>query len=114
MPGYLRMSHIGEQRLASGDGAMSSSTEHNSSWPELRIGPMITGAALVGGGSLIVLAGLAVAGSHLLLATRRLIRQMEVPPSEQARIKWSQARSAAVAGASAWRNGASAREVAHP
>ena len=75
---------------------MSSSTEHNSSWPELRIGPMITGAALVGGGSLIVLAGLAVAGSHLLLATRRWIRQMEVPPSEQARIKWSQARSAAV------------------
>jgi hypothetical protein len=89
---------------------MSSSTEYNSSWPELRTGPLIAGAALIGGGSLIVLAGLAVAGSHLLLATRRWVQQMDVPPSEQARIKWSQARSAAAAGAAAWQNGASARQ----
>ena len=89
---------------------MSSSTEQNSSWPELRTGPLIAGAALIGGGSLIVLAGLAVAGSHLLLATRRWIQEMDVPPSEQARIKWSQAKSAAVAGAAAWQNGASARQ----
>ena len=110
MPGYPRMRDIGGQRLASGDGAMSSSTEHTSSWPELRTGPMITGAALIGGGSLILLAGLAVAGSHLLLATRRWIQRMEVPPREQARIKWSLARSAATAGTAAWRNGASARQ----
>ena len=89
---------------------MSSSTEQNSSWPELRTGPLIAGAALIGGGSLIVLAGLAVAGSHLLLATRRWVQQMDVPPSEQARIKWSQAKSAAAAGAAAWQNGASARQ----
>jgi hypothetical protein len=86
---------------------MSTSTEQDSSWPELRTGPIITGAALIGGGSLIVLAGLAVAGSHLLLATRRWVQQMDVPPREQARIKWSQARSAAAAGAAAWQNGAS-------
>ena len=37
---------------------------------------------------------------------------MEVPPSEQARIKWAQAKTAAAAGAAAWQNGASAREGA--
>ena len=89
---------------------MSTSTEQNSSWPELRTGPIITGAALIGGGSLIVLAGLAVAGSHLLVATRRWIQQMDVPPSEQAKIRWSQAKSAAVAGAAAWQNGGAARQ----
>ena len=74
---------------------MSTSTQQSSSWPELRTGPIVTGAALVGAGALIALAGLAVGGSHLFSATRRWIREMEVPPSEQARIKWAQARSAA-------------------
>ena len=91
---------------------MSTSTEQNSNWPELRTGPIITGAALIGGGTLIVLAGLAVAGSHLLVATRRWIQQMDVPPSEQARIKWAQAKSAAAAGNAAWHNGVSARQDA--
>jgi hypothetical protein len=65
---------------------MSDSTERNSSWPELRTGPIITGAALVGAGALIAMAGLAVGGSHLFSATRRWIREMDVPPSEQARL----------------------------
>ena len=85
---------------------MSTSTEQSSSWPEFRTGPMITGAALVGAGALIALAGLAVGGSHLFAATRRWIRDMDVPPSEQARIKWAQAKSAAAAGTAAWQNGA--------
>jgi hypothetical protein len=88
---------------------MSTSTEQSSSWPELRTGPMITGAALVGAGALIALAGLAVGGSHLFAATRRWIRDMDVPPSEQARIKWAQAKGAAAAGTAAWQNGASAQ-----
>ena len=91
---------------------MSTSTQQSSSWPELRTGPIITGAALVGAGALIALAGFAVGGSHLFSATRRWIREMEVPPSEQARIKWGQARSAAAAGTAAWQNGASARQGA--
>ena len=90
---------------------MSTSTENNSSWPELRTGPIITGAALVGAGALIALAGLAVGGTHLFAATRRWIQQMDVPPSEQARIKWAQAKSAA-AGTAAWHNGVSARQDA--
>ncbi|HEX9357002.1 MAG TPA: hypothetical protein VF933_24700 [Streptosporangiaceae bacterium] len=91
---------------------MSTSTESNSSWPELRIGPIITGAALVGVGTLIALAGLAVGGTHLFAATRQWIQQMDVPPSEQARIKLAQAKSAAAAGNAAWHNGVSARQDA--
>ena len=72
---------------------MSTSTENSSSWPELRTGPIVTGAALFGAGALIALAGLAVGGAHLFAATRRWIQQMEVPPSEQARIKWAQAKT---------------------
>ena len=89
---------------------MSTSTENSSSWPELRTGPIITGAALVGAGTLIALAGLAVGGAHLFAATRRWVQQMDVPPSEQARIKWAQAKSAAAAGAAAWQNGVSSRQ----
>ena len=91
---------------------MSDSTQESSSWPELRTGPMITSAALFGAGALIALAGLAVGGSHLFSATRRWIREMETPPSEQARIKWAQAKTAAAAGAAAWQNGVSAHQGA--
>jgi hypothetical protein len=73
--------------------------------PQLRSGPLITGAALVGAGGLLALAGLAVSGSHVLTATRRWVREMEVPPSEVARLKWAQGKAAAAAGAGAWRNG---------
>ena len=91
---------------------MSPSTQQNSSLPEFRTGPLITGAALVGAGAMIALAGLAVGGSHLVSATRRWIREMETPPREQARIKWAQAKTAAVAGAAAWQNGVSADQPA--
>jgi hypothetical protein len=73
---------------------------------------LITGGALIGAGALIALAGMAVGGSHVVSATRRWIKEMEVPPSELARIKWGQARSAAAAGAAAWQNGVSARDTA--
>jgi hypothetical protein len=91
---------------------MSTSTQRSSSWPEVRTGPVITGAALFGAGALIALAGLAVGGTHLFSATRQWIREMEVPPSEQARIKWAQAKTAAAAGTAAWQNGTPARESA--
>jgi hypothetical protein len=71
---------------------------------------MITGGALVAAGGLIALAGLVIGGSHLLSATRRWIREMEVPPSELAKTKWSQAKSAAAAGTAAWHNGGQARQ----
>jgi hypothetical protein len=71
--------------------------------PEFNTSPLITGAALVGAGTMIALVGLAVGGSHLLSATRRWIQAMEVPPSEVARLKWVQAKTAAAAGAATWR-----------
>jgi hypothetical protein len=87
---------------------MSPNSQGSGNLPEFRTGPLITGAALVGAGTMVALVGLAVGGSHLFAATRRWIQAMEVPPSEVARLKWTQARTAAVAGTAAWRNGASA------
>lgn len=76
--------------------------QDSSRGPQFRSGPLITGAALVGAGALLAFAGLAVGGSHLVGAIRRWVAEMEVPPSELARIKWAQARAAALAGADAW------------
>jgi hypothetical protein len=87
---------------------MSASTQESSNLPDFKAGPLITGAALVGAGAMIALAGLAVGGSHLFAATRRWVQAMDVPPSEVAKAKWAQARTAAAAGTAAWRNGVSA------
>jgi hypothetical protein len=88
--------------------AMSANTQQSGNFPEFRTGPLITGAALVGAGAMIAMAGLAVGGSHLISATRRWVQAMEVPPSQVAKAKWTQARTAAAAGTAAWRNGAPA------
>lgn len=63
---------------------------------------MITAAALGGAGVMLTLAGLAVGTSHLLTAARRWMRELEVPPSELAKLKWAQAKAAAAAGSDAW------------
>jgi hypothetical protein len=89
------------------DGAMSDG-ERRSSAPQFQTAPLITSAVLVGAGTLIVLVGLAVGGGHLVSATRKWVNEMEVPPSELARIKWTQARAAVSAGAQAWQNGTQA------
>jgi hypothetical protein len=70
---------------------------------------LITSAVLVGAGTVLAMAGLAVGGSHLMSATRQWVREMDVPPSELAKLKWAQARAAAAAGAAAWQNGRPAR-----
>ena len=76
-----------------------------SNLPQFSSGPLITSAVLVGVGTFIALTGLALGGSHLMSATRRWIREMEVPPSELARLKYAQAKAAVAAGSSAWQNG---------
>ena len=91
---------------------MSVNTDKSNSLPTFRAGFLVTGGSLVAAGALIALAGLAVSGLHVVSATRRWVGEMEVPPSELAKIKWTQARSAASAGAAAWQNGTSAREGA--
>ena len=70
--------------------------------------PLIASAAMVGAGTLIALAGLAVGAGYLAAVTRRRIIEMEVPPSELARMRWAQTRAAVAAGASAWQNGTQA------
>jgi hypothetical protein len=83
-----------------------SNGENRRNGPQFRTAPLITSAVMVGAGTLIVLTGLAVGGGHLVSATRQWINEMEVPPSELARLKWTQARAAMAAGAAAWQNGA--------
>ena len=72
-------------------------------WPQVQSGPLITGGVLIGIGTAVALAGLAIAGSHVVNATRAWIRELEIPPSELAKLKWEQAKSAAASGASTWR-----------
>jgi hypothetical protein len=90
---------------------MSANAAAKSSLPTFNSGLLVTGGSLVAAGALIALAGLAVGGVHMVLATRQWIRDMEVPPGEQAKIKWAQAKTAATAGAAAWQNGVSARDT---
>lgn len=82
----------------------------NSSRPEgpafrLSSRPLLAGAVLMGLGGLFGLAGIVISGSALAAAMRGWARQQEVPPGELAKLKWAQAKAAAGAGASAWRNG---------
>jgi len=76
-----------------------------STGPQFRSAPLMTSAVLVGVGTFFIFTGLAVGGSHLLSATRRWVREMEVPPSELAKMKYAQARAAVTAGTAAWQNG---------
>jgi hypothetical protein len=73
-------------------------------WPEVRSGPLVAGGILVGIGAVVALAGAAVAGTHLVAATRAWMKELETPPSELARLKWEQAKSAAASGATTWRD----------
>jgi hypothetical protein len=68
-------------------------------------GPLIVGAALIGAGAVIGLAGMVIGGVAVLSATRRWVGQLDQPPAEVARQKWAQARAATMAGASAWQDG---------
>ena len=71
-------------------------------WPEVKSGPLTVGAILIGIGAVVAMAGVAVAGTHVVAATRAWIKELETPPSQLARLKWEQARAAAVAGAATW------------
>ena len=82
-------------------------TESNSqpagAWPQLQSGPLITGGVLIGIGAMVALAGVVIAGSHVVAATRTWIKELEIPPSQLAKLKWEQAKSAAASGATTWR-----------
>ena len=73
-------------------------------WPQVRSGPLVVGGILIGVGAVVAMAGLAVAGTHVVAATRAWIRELETPPGELARLKWEQAKTAAASGAATWRD----------
>jgi hypothetical protein len=70
-------------------------------WPQVRTGPLIAGGILVGAGAGLAFVGMAIAGSHVVSATRQWMQELETPPAQLAMLKWEQARSAAAAGAAA-------------
>jgi hypothetical protein len=65
------------------------------------------GAGLALLGSLLIGLGMAMGGAAIIGAAREWARQQETPPSETARQKLQQLRTAASAGAEAWRSGPS-------
>ena len=70
---------------------------------------LVGGGVLVALGGLLGFTGMALVSSALISATRQWVDQLERPPSELARRRWEQAKTAATAGASAgaaaWRDG---------
>jgi hypothetical protein len=72
-------------------------------WPQVRSGPLVAGGTLIGIGAMVAMAGVAVAGTHVVSATRGWIRELETPPGQLARLRWEQAKTAAAAGAATWR-----------
>ncbi len=85
-----------------------SNGESPANGPQFRTAPLVTSAVLVGAGTLIALAGTGRGrGPRGRRRPGQWIDEMEVPPSEQARQRWAQARTAMAAGAAAWQNGTS-------
>jgi hypothetical protein len=65
-----------------------------SNGPQFRAAPLIISAAMIGAGTLVALAGLAIGGGHLITASGRWINEMEVQASDLAKLKWAEARAA--------------------
>ena len=84
-----------------------SNGEKRNGGPQFRTATLITSAAMVGGGIVIALAGLALGGGHMAAATRRWVNDMDVPVSQLAKSKYTQARAAMNAGAQAWQKNGS-------
>jgi hypothetical protein len=75
--------------------------------PARRVGfRNLSSAEVFGAGAALALTGVLLSGSAVVAAIRRRVRQMEVPPREVARQKWSQTRAATSAGVDAWRKDA--------
>lgn len=62
----------------------------------------MTGGVLVAAGSLIGIAGAIIGGHAMVMAARRWLGELEVPPTDVVKHKWSQTKAATQAGALAW------------
>ena len=68
-----------------------------------------TGAVLTATGAVVACAGMAIGAFAVLTAGRRVIRDMEVPPTQQAAAKWQQAKEASRAAMQAWQSASEAQ-----
>ncbi|MFB7451337.1 hypothetical protein ACFTWS_39360 [Streptomyces sp. NPDC057027] len=68
-----------------------------------------TGAVLTAAGAMVACAGMAIGAYALFTAGRRMIRDMDVPPTQQAAAKWQQAKEASRAGLLAWQSASDAQ-----
>ncbi|MFE1289093.1 hypothetical protein [Streptomyces sp. NPDC058751] len=71
------------------------------------------GAALTAAGALVACTGMVIAAGAVVSAGRRMIRAMDVPPSQAAAMKWRQAKEASLAGMEAWHSASHAQNGAH-
>jgi len=62
------------------------------------------GGVLTAVGAAVACTGMAIAASAVFAAGRRMIREMDVPPAQQAAMKWRQAKEASRAGMQAWQS----------
>ncbi|MEV0689766.1 hypothetical protein [Streptomyces sp. NPDC050388] len=60
------------------------------------------GAVLTAAGAVVACTGMAIAAVAVFAAGRRMVRAMDVPPAQQAAMKWRQAKEASRAGMQAW------------
>jgi hypothetical protein len=70
----------------------------------LNTGPLVFGAELIGVGSVLLMAGVAVGGMTMMSTARRWIGDQEMPPGDIVKHHWSKSVAAMTAGASAWQN----------
>jgi hypothetical protein len=71
---------------------------------DLNRGMLTAAVLLLGAGSVLGVAGLAVGCAAAVVAFRNWYQRADLPPRELARLKWEQTKSAAGAGAGAWRD----------
>jgi hypothetical protein len=83
---------------------MKNGQSTSSSSFELNTTPIFVGTALLGAGTLIGLTGLILGGTAMVSATRKWLRELEVPPTEVVKHKLGQTKAATAAGASAWKH----------
>jgi len=78
-------------------------SQPGANWPAVRSGPLTVGGILIGIGAVVAMAGVAIAGGHVVAATRAWMRELETPPDQLARLRWEQAKTAVAAGTTTWK-----------
>jgi hypothetical protein len=105
---FIYEAQDGAMTMTQGNSGTQRIQERTGGALQVRSGPLVSGAALIGIGGLIALVGVAIGGFHLLSAVRQWVAEMETSPTELAKQKVAQARAAAAAasaaGQGAWQN----------